>query len=511
MEAAPTQVACLHCREKHLKCDGNASGCARCISLNLYCQFVASRRGRKTRPGPYHIPQTPGLENYSTPAVITTPLFPLDNILEESGTVTVPQSVGQQGLNIHLISSYYSNFHTAHPFLPPFQQFLQSNPPKYIIEVIEFVSSQYLPAHYTVNTTDLLISSVDKAGLSVEKVQSFLLLSIVSHGRQNPEKARTCLSCAIKQSLDLGMHQRQFSDNTAMQDPIRAESIRRTWWEIFVVDTLLAALQIEGSLQVDIEEYPDVPLPLEKNDYSDSCIGSPLICLRDLERQLLPHEEGDFSSLAYRVEAAITLRKCLLVTETQISQQAGDIPDASVASWFHRIPKSKRATMDNTGEIDHPIFQAIMIMHCASIYLHYPRSYLPSFLPSTNQVICYQPPGPSVSANPLIHTAKVVSSAVSVSKLASLSTLTTSHTPFFACAMVLSSVIQLAVLSADWLPSFGANSQYVGLNIGVLNSMGDTWEIARVSMRRIREMTSGVLDTQTGDSRVLLNVLDLQP
>ncbi|OJJ64560.1 hypothetical protein ASPSYDRAFT_84559 [Aspergillus sydowii CBS 593.65] len=511
MESTPTQVACLNCREKHLKCDGDTSGCARCASLNLSCQFVASRRGRKTRPGPYHIPQAPSLENYiSTPGAIT-PLLPLDDILEESGTVTVPRSVDRQDLNIHLISSYYLNYHAAHPFLPPFQSFLKSNPPKCLIDVIEFASSQYLSAHYAVDTTDLLISSVGEAALSVEKVQSFLLLPIVCHGRQNPEKAKACLSWAIKGSLDLGMHQRQFSDDIVLQDTARAESIRRTWWEILVIDTLLAALQIGGSLQVDVGEYPDVPLPCAENDYSDAYIGSPPICLHDLERQLLPHEEGDFSSLAYRVEAAIMLRKCLLVTEARTSHQALDILDASIAGWFHRIPKSKRAIFDNTGEIDRPMFQAMMIMHCASIYLHYPRSYLPSFLPSANQVICYQPLGSSVSANPLMHEAKVASSAVSVSKLASLSTSTTFHTPFFACAMVLSSVIQLAVLSADWLPSFGANWQYVGLNIGVLNSMGDTWEIARVSMRRIREMTSGVLDTPTGDSGAVLDVLDLQP
>ncbi|KAL2819706.1 hypothetical protein BJX63DRAFT_418674 [Aspergillus granulosus] len=425
MDSLSTPVACLNCREKHLKCDGNTNGCVRCMSLDQPCYFVPSRRGRKTRPGPL-------------------PSIPVD----------------VEG------------------------------------DVIEFIGSQYLPAYIALDKIDLLLSSTDEADLSVEKVQAYLLLSVFSHGHLRPDNARTCITRAVHNSLELGLHQRE------------AESVRRTWWEIFVVDTILAAVQVNGSLQFNMTENPDVPLPHEDDESVDGRISRPRSTLRDLERELLPHNDGEFSSLAYRIEATAMLRKSLIMAEAPSSQRELDLLDASIAAWFHRIPRSKRSIIRDIGEVDQILFQAHMFMHCASIYLHYPRSYLLAFLPSSREIFCPRFPGPSTSsANPQIHTATVVRGAVSVSKLAVLSTSVINHSPFVACMLVLSSVIQLAILSVDWLPPFGADSQFLSLNIGILNSMGDTWPIAGNTILRIREITREVQAGRAGDSGIFLDTL----
>jgi hypothetical protein len=39
-------AACVACRSRHLKCDG-VKPCARCVSRELDCSFVQSRRGYK--------------------------------------------------------------------------------------------------------------------------------------------------------------------------------------------------------------------------------------------------------------------------------------------------------------------------------------------------------------------------------------------------------------------------------------------------------------------------------
>ena len=39
-------VACVSCRSRHLKCDG-ATRCSRCISENVNCVYLKSRRGWK--------------------------------------------------------------------------------------------------------------------------------------------------------------------------------------------------------------------------------------------------------------------------------------------------------------------------------------------------------------------------------------------------------------------------------------------------------------------------------
>ncbi|KAJ0426568.1 hypothetical protein BJY00DRAFT_91980 [Aspergillus carlsbadensis] len=508
MDPLSTSVACLNCREKHLKCDGNQNGCARCMSLSQRCYFVPSRRGRKTRPDPLPSIQV-DVEGGHSPFAIPNDNMPSTFNIEEfaqSPLNLVAPFAPQQHPNLRLISLYYSHFHGAHPFLPPMHALLQTTPSRYLLEVMELIGSQYLPSHISQDMTGLLVSSTDEADLSLEKVQAYLLVSILSHGHRDPKNARLCIIKAIHSSLELGLHQREFSDAIGIENPVGAESVRRTWWEVFVIDAVLAAVQVDGSLQFNLTENPDVPLPCEEEEYADGRVDRLQPTLGDLEGELLPHDNGMFSSLAYRIEAAAVLRKSLLMAETPSSQYELDLLDASIAAWFHRVPTSKRSIIGNSGEVDQILFQANMLMHCASIYLHYPKSYLLASLPSARETFCSHLPGISTSsANPQIHTAKVVNGAVGLSKLAMLTTSVIDYSPFVACTLVLSSVIQLAVLSVDWLPAFGADCQFLSLNIGVLNSMSDMWPIAGNSMQRIRELTKEVQAYRSRDSRVLLD------
>ncbi|KAL2855982.1 fungal-specific transcription factor domain-containing protein [Aspergillus pseudoustus] len=506
MDSISTPVACLNCREKHLKCDGNTDGCVRCMSLSQPCYFIPSRRGRKTRPGPLpsrpvDVPgnsSSPGLVYASIPTTID-----MDDSANLSLNIVAPPSPQQQA-NLHLTSLYYSHFHGAHPFLPSMPVFLQSTPPKYLIEAVEVVGSQYIATHICRDRVDSLISSTDESNLSVEKVQAYLLLSVFSHGHQDPDKARACITRAVHGSLELGMHRREFSDAIGIENAVRAESVRRTWWEIFVVETTLAAMQVNGCIQFNMIENSDVPLPCEEDEYTDSRVDRPQNTLHNLQAEFLPHNDGEFSSLAYRIDAAGMLRNSLIMAEVPSSQHELDLLDTSIIAWYHRIPRPKRSIIGNTGEVDQVLFQAHMLMHCASIYLHYPKSYLLAFLPSAREIFCPRFPTLSTSsANPEIHTAKVVSGAIGLSKLAALSTSVINHSPFVACTLVLSSVIQLAVLSVDWLPPFGADTRFLSLNVGVLNSLGDAWPIAGNSMMRIREMTREVQTSRAAEDSIV--------
>ena len=389
-----------------------------------------------------------------------------------------------------LVTVYYLHFHQAHPFLPPHDALSQFFPPNYLLDVMQFIGMHYISSHSVPDCSSQLLAAVQEADLSVEKVQAFLLLSIILHARMQPKDAKECMNKAVYYSLELGLHDRQFSDALEMQSPVRAESARRTWWEVFITDTLLAAVQVEGSLQF-IMETPDVPLPCEETEYHDGRLAGVSPSARDLDGQALFHRDGDFSSFAYRVEAAIILRKCLVASEDRISQESMDVLDATISSWFHRVPKRSRATLRNNGEVDQMAFQAYMIMHCTSVYLHFPKSYLVAFLPTTSQLFCARPPdlsSTSWGSDSQVHTAKVVAAAVNMSKLASLSTSVINHSPFFACILVLSSIVQLAILSAGPQQSSGTDRQYLALNIGVLGSMGDIWAIAATSMGRIRDV-----------------------
>ncbi|KAL6230151.1 hypothetical protein BDW75DRAFT_234618 [Aspergillus navahoensis] len=495
-----TPVACLNCREKHLKCDGILGGCARCQSLGLSCHFVPSRRGRKCRPAAPD--QAPSSLGSPLPSIqITT--YPQ----EQQQSQQFPYVVGRDR-GLHFISLYYLHFHQAHPFLPPMEVLLQSNPPSYLLEIMEFIGLHYLSPHFFLDSSDELFVAVQAADLTVEKTQALLLLAIVQHGRQQAQEARSCLGQALQCALELGLHRREASDMLSLDAPLRAESLRRTWWEIFVVDVLLAAVQVDGYLQFEMRETPGVPLPCAPEEYQPGCTVSPILpTLADMERNSLYCSDIEFSPCAYRVEAAMMLRKCLLAGGTHVAKETLDVLSAAITAWFHRLPSSRRPILQLNGVVDETMMQAVMMLHCATIYLHFSRSCLLAFLPVTGRVMCSSPPAfRSTSLDPQLHTAKVAEGAVQLSSLASLSAIVVNHTPFFACTLVLSSVIQVAVSFADGLPSPQPRQQYLALNLGVLKSMGETWPIAASAMQRIRETVIEVSTAVPCDTRALLDV-----
>ncbi|RAK99993.1 uncharacterized protein BO80DRAFT_409232 [Aspergillus ibericus CBS 121593] len=472
-----TAVACLNCRERHLKCDGNPAGCARCQSLSISCRFVASRRGRKTRT-----------------AMLNSQQYGL----------FIGRDRGRQW-----ISLYYLHFHQAHPFLPPMEVLLEMDPPTFLLDMMEFISLHYVSPQLLQDNTKILLEAVQAAELTVEKTQAFLLLAIVQHGRQQPHEARSCLGQALQSALDLGLHRREASDALSMEAPFRADSLRRTWWEIFIVDVLLAAVQVDGYLQFEMTETPDVPLPCSSEEYEVGCIMNPLPpTLADLEQNSMFCGDVEFSPAAYRIEAAIMLRRCMRAGQTHVAQETLDVLSAAITAWFHRLPSSRRSILQSSGVLDEMMMQAVMLMHCASIYLHFSRSGLLVYLPVTGRILCSSPPSfITTSAYPQLHTAKVAEGATQLSKLASLSTSVANHTPFFGCTLVLSSVIQIAVMLSDGPHPSGARQQYLALNLAVLRSMGETWPIAASAMSRIRQAVIEVHTAVSCDTRPLLDVL----
>ncbi|KAJ5474497.1 beta-glucosidase precursor [Penicillium sp. IBT 31633x] len=469
-----TNVACLNCREKHLKCDGNLNGCGRCDALSLSCHFVPSRRGLAARRGQQQnkFPYDPqGLE-CANPQLD----FAFTSADVDMSSPTAPNCN-------HLIRLYYLHFHQAHPFLPPYQLWTLSNPPTYLVEIVEFTSLHYLPSSPVSDRSVELRTATETAELSIEKAQAFLLLSIILHARCKPIEARECIGQAIQCGLDLGFDNPESCNVTEIYTPFHAESVRRTWWEIYIIDTLLATVQSGGILQFPIST-PNVALPNEDDVYFGACPS--MIRVSDLGHRNPLSDRTNFSSLVYRAEAAIILRQCFIASETHIPQESVDILDATISIWFHRFPKFKQAILSTSGEVNEIDFQATMFMHCASIYLHFSKSLLLPLLPTTSHIICSRPSDfSSPAANPKTHTAKTVSAAADLSKLASLSISVMDHSPFFACIMVLSCVIQMAIISNQTPYQSVKHRSFLALNIQTIKSMGDIWTIAENAVPRL--------------------------
>lgn len=503
-----TSVACLNCREKHLKCDGNPEGCGRCRASSLFCHFVPSRRGRRGVPSEYLIPDTcciPSIDDTtfladgseSLPLVASDPLPP--TYLPE-----LPQ------MSIHLIKSFYEYFHPAHPILPSLDLWLVSPPPQYLVHVVELIGLQYCSPCQVPEYSNDLWMAIGNADLTLEKAQAYLLLGILSHGQRAPERAKECIGLAIQSSFRLGLHCRELSDAVEIQNAARAECMRRTLWEIFIVDTLLAAVQVGGTLQFNMET-PDVPLPSEDEQLVNGHPGVSSVFAKDLGHHAIS-VDNRISSLAYRVEATLILRQCFIACETHACEDTLEVLESAISAWFHRWPSENSAVLQTNGKVNQIDFQSAMIMHCASIYLHFSKSLLVSFLPHTRELFCSRPPPiSSPSLNPQMHTAKIVNAAVELSKLASLSTSVTGHTPFFACTLVISSIVQMTMLSGPVGQPLGKHYSYLALNMGVLKSMGSIWNISAASFGTLRAITLEVEAASTAASHGIIESLAISP
>jgi hypothetical protein len=152
-------------------------------------------------------------------------------------------------------------------------------------------------------------------------------------------------------------------------------------------------------------------------------------------------------------------------------------------------------------------------MHCASIYLHFPKSLLVSFLPTTREMFCSKPPQPflcpsSTTHNPQMHTAKILHAATALSNLASLSTVVTGHSPFFACFLVLSSLVHVTILSGFPLgipPD--KHVTHLALNMAVLKSMGSIWKISASASDALRAISREVEAASTEAADELMGSL----
>ncbi|KAN0075172.1 hypothetical protein V8E54_007783 [Elaphomyces granulatus] len=82
------------------------------------------------------------------------------------------------------------------------------------------------------------------------KVQGMLLLAIITFADGDESRARQLLQAAIRLALKLGLNRAAFAVEHAMGSSLLEESWRRTYWELYVVDAMLAALRGPGAFSL---------------------------------------------------------------------------------------------------------------------------------------------------------------------------------------------------------------------------------------------------------------------
>jgi hypothetical protein len=423
------------------------------------------------------------------------------------GSINTHTPIQSSSDNDRLLRLYYENFHNAHPFLVPSSSFTSRNYPPYLRRMVDFAGSHYAPSGPNAQlraavATDML-SMTDN---STFMVQSLLIYSILLFFGGDLDAASKTFEQCTRMAMDLGMHLNDFAAARQLDNPIEAESLRRTWWEIYVTDILMAIPPKTMSLRCS-SVPPKVCLPCEEAFYTGRLdIPQPHHVL-EFKRRVLSTGDVTFSSFSYRIEAATILGRVLLLNQLKnSSHDHSQSIENALLSWSNHLPPGKLEIVDSYGNIDEMMFQAHMIIALASMLLHLPRSNLHSLLADVKDpFLPVAQNHPLSSSTTLIQGIKATDASRRISDCISLCPNVPKHTPFVIPALALCGFIQLATSQGHPDECFEHHYNRVTLVLGCLKSARRMWRMAESEYDRLRCCASELI----ADAMDRMNALPL--
>jgi hypothetical protein len=322
-------------------------------------------------------------------------------------------------------------------------------------------------------------------------VQAMLLMIIGLDGSDQQEKARELLAETENLALQTGLNTRAFASANGKGLPVLEESWRRTWWELFVVDAMIAGAHRSTNFAL-FDVAADVALPCEEHQYLAGNIPRPLT-LDDFEDQDFSGEEWEFSSYSYRILSARNLGKFMRMPP-MFGPDDENIAhvEALLTNFRLYLPPSKKNALQKDGKMDEMMFQALMMTNATSLILHRPYSQLDSS-PTKNINSCA--PHQVVQSWDLFnaHTKHTITSATEISKMVTHRVPLTTHTHFFACIVTLSSIVHLSKWALYFVPQDDDElRQQIRLNIGALNEVSRVWQAAERTRGQIKSVAQDI-------------------
>lgn len=175
-------------------------------------------------------------------------------------------------LSDRYLNSYYQNFHASHPFTLPkkylfqFTNFAALEP---LLCAIRWVGSLYVDRVFS--RGQLLEEAYRKIndpntpqdGLLV---QAMLVLIVGLDGTRQLEAAKKLLADAGALAVKIGLNSHQFAIAHGRDNAVVQESWRRTWWDLYVVDGMIAGVHRATNFAL-FDVQADVQLPCEEWEY----------------------------------------------------------------------------------------------------------------------------------------------------------------------------------------------------------------------------------------------------
>jgi hypothetical protein len=171
------------------------------------------------------------------------------------------------------MEAFYQYFYDAHPFIPPRHQLLQvlkQTPMEHLQTAICYVGSRYVPgaplSSFALEFESYLLGN-KPSPKDASMVQAMLLFALGLHGNNERKKAVEILVKAQTLAIELGMSQREYSLANGRGSTTCEESLRRTWWELYVVSIMVAGFHGTRTFY-HRDPLSNVPLPCEEKEFA---------------------------------------------------------------------------------------------------------------------------------------------------------------------------------------------------------------------------------------------------
>lgn len=168
----------------------------------------------------------------------------------------------------------YHHYHRSHPFVLPRAHLVRharetGDKLELLTAAMRYVGSLFLdagPARASYLEEALRLCHAPTTPKDGFLVQALLLLIVALDGSCEQDRARDLLGEAERVAVEIGLNTRQFAAVHGRGSPVLEESWRRTWWDLYVCDGMIAGVHRATSFLL-YDVAADVALPCEEAEY----------------------------------------------------------------------------------------------------------------------------------------------------------------------------------------------------------------------------------------------------
>ncbi|KAM0430442.1 hypothetical protein ACHAPT_005789 [Fusarium lateritium] len=314
------------------------------------------------------------------------------------------------------------------------------------------------------------------------------------------------LTRAIQQAKSIEMHTKGFADAVEAYNPVLAESWRRTWWMIYVVDSNFSVIRRDHRTTLNSADY-EVDLPCEDHEYDSMNIPRGAPSWQDYCNREFALEDKTFSSFAYFIDA-----NDIFVTSLRASHEFQDISEAemlcdnleaTIAGWFLMLPPDKRGLCVKPASVDQLMFQAYMMMYTSTTYIHRPLSTL-RYNSAEDISSCGSPPPPLASTTGIgsaldgrTHLEKLLEAVRKQNQCLITLPVGSAHiSPFTICMIACCTIAHLVAYKSALGPrEAGVARSRIRVCIGTLRHYEDIWPRAKKILRELKCIAHNIMES----------------